>query len=414
MMYMSNITTLRPMRMAKAMACALLLACAAACDSSDESASPEQPRDSMAVSISIMTGKATATRAISEYDRTSTEKESIIDATNGDYCVFVFDGNGIFADRLHEMTPENDTETNINRYTISGVLDIKLLDFYIVVLANWKQNGYNYPILRPGKTTIAELMNAQGYIFDMPDGWQPFADGEPETGGMPMFGMHRYTVSEADAKQSTRDNPVRLAQTDDDAIWMMRSMAKIEVVDAMEKFGYSSYPKLESVTFGPYMDKGKLIPDAKSTGGSTLWINNKQVTAPSLPTGIAPTDGRLNFFHSLDTDRTNDGDDPMAYVKRDMMSAYIAEQDLTAKTAGGTTESPYMVVTVRNRPEGETGDGEETVSFRLDIPADMGTRLLRNHIYRFEIKSASANLINIEYVVCPWIEHNAIDLPAFD
>ena len=134
------------------------------------------------------------------------------------------------------------------------------------------------------------------------------------------------------------------------------------------------------------------------------------MTAPSLPAGIAPTGGRLGFFHTLDTDRTNDETPPIAYTDRDVMAAYVAEQDLD----DGRTERPYMLVTVRNRPEGETGDGEETVTFRLDIPADMTTKLLRNHIYRFEIKSASANLININYVVCPWIEHKAIDLPAFD
>lgn len=414
MMSMNDITTLRTIRMVKAVTCVLLLTGMPACDSSDEFAAPEQPVGSMAVSISIMTGKTTGTRAVNEYDRTGTEKENAIDVANGDYRVLLFHKDGWLVRRFKEITPATPDGNGVNRYLITDTLDITLLDFHIAVLANWEQNGWHYPLLAEGVTTISSLMADMRNLFDVKSGWQPFdedgADGKPATGGVPMFGMHSYTVSEADAKRSTKDNPVDLAPTDDDAIWMMRSMAKIEVVDAMDKIGYSSYPKLESVTFGPYMGKGKLIPDARSTGGNALWTNNSRVTAPSLPAGIVPTDGRLGFFHTLDTDRTNDEIPPIAYTDRDVMAAYVTEQDLT----DGRTERPYMVVTVRNRPAGEDGDGEETVTFRLDIPADMTTKLLRNHIYRFEIKSASANLININYVVCPWIEHKAIDLPAFD
>lgn len=414
MMNVSYITARMTVRMMMILACVWLVAGMTSCDSSDDTTPSVQPDGGMAVSISIMTGRSVGTRAVTEYDRVGTDKENAIDVADGDYRVFLFDSDGIFAGRLKDLEPEDGSEKDRNVYRITGVLDIRLLDFYIVVLANWEQNGYYYPDPVTGKTTIADLMYAQGYTFNIAGGWQPLTDGSPKTGGIPMFGMHRYTVSREDALAATKDNPVNLSPTEDDAIWMMRSMAKIEVVDAMKKFGYSSYPKLESVTFGPYMEKGKLLPDAKATGGNAIWTNGSQVTTLSLPTGISPTESRLDFFHTLDTDRTNDGGDPMAYVKRDVMAAYIAEQDLTAGTSGGKYTRPYMAVTIRNRAAGTTGNGEETVTFRLDIPDDMGTRLLRNHIYRFEVRSTSANLINIDYVVCPWVVPEPIDIPSFD
>lgn len=85
----------------------------------------------------------------------------------------------------------------------------------------------------------------------------------------------------------------------------------------------------------------------------------------------------------------------------------MAEQDLTRNNG-------FLYITIRNRPDDMPGNGEATVTYCLDLSQDIGSKLLRNHIYRFEVKSASAQLINVQYVVCPWIEPPAIDIPTFD
>ena len=137
---MSNITTLLPVRVMKALACVWLLVCATACDSSDETALPEQPNKSMTVSISIMTHKPAGTRAVQEYDRVGTVKENIIDVANGDYRVLVFHKDGWLVKKFNEIKAEPDTDQNTNRYLICDSLDITMLDFSVVVLANWERN----------------------------------------------------------------------------------------------------------------------------------------------------------------------------------------------------------------------------------------------------------------------------------
>ena len=41
------------------------------------------------------------------------------------------------------------------------------------------------------------------------------------------------------------------------------------------------------------------------------------------------------------------------------------------------------------------------------------TALLRNHIYRYEIKSASSNSLTVNYTICPMGSGTA-DIPAFE
>ncbi len=406
-MNMSNITTLLPVRVMKALACVWLLVCATACDSSDETALPEQPNKSMTVSISIMTHKPAGTRAVQEYDRVGTVKENIIDVANGDYRVLVFHKDGWLVKKFNEIKAEPDTDQNTNRYLICDSLDITMLDFSVVVLANWERNGWRYPLLAEGTTTIDGLMGDMKCLFTVRDRWQPLADDTDNTGGIPMFGMHRYSVSREDALRSTMENPVKLAQTDKDIIWMVRSMAKIEVVDAMDKISKDDYPRLEKVTLSPCMAAGKLIPDAYSTGNSEPWSNGEQVNRTSLPAGITPTERNLDFFATTDTDGKEGVENAETYTGHTVYAAYVAEQDLTRNNG-------FLYITIRNRPDDMPGNGEATVTYSLDLSQDIGSKLLRNHIYRFEVKSASAQLINVQYVVCPWIEPPAIDIPTFD
>lgn len=374
----------------------VLSVCAVACDSEEEMSLPEQPDGSMTVSISIKTNGSTGTRAADVYDMIGIMEENTINVVDGDYRILLFDKDGWLVGRFDDIQPVTGEEQNVNQYVVTASLDKTLLDFTVVVLANWEQNGWHYPLLAESITTIDGLMVDVDCQFDVKEGWRPFHEnGAVRTGGMPMFGMHSFSVSQEEAKKATGDAPVNLSESERDVIWMVRSMAKIEVVDAMDKINDDDYPRLESVTFAPYMNAGKLIPDAFSNGNGERWNNGSQVGKVSLPAGKTPVTGELALFSIADAD-----------TKREKYVAYVAEQNLNQQKA-------YLYITVRNRPDGITGDGLVTVTYELDVNQETGMRILRNHLYRFNIKSVSSQLINVEYVVCPWSGYT-VDIPVFD
>ena len=89
-------------------------------------------------------------------------------------------------------------------------------------------------------------------------------------------------------------------------------------------------------------------------------------------------------------------------------SAYVTEAKLTANR-------PHINLTVKD----SDGQGTSSKDYQMAVdsypisPTQGLTALLRNHIYRYEIKSASSNSLTVSYTICP-MGSGIADIPAFE
>ncbi len=119
--------------------------------------------------------------------------------------------------------------------------------------------------------------------------------------------------------------------------------------------------------------------------------------ADALPDAPATADG-LKFFAETKTV----GDET-----RTVYSAYVTEADLTANRA-------VINLTVR-----DSGANPTSKDYKMEVdeyadgkPTKRLGALLRNHIYRYEIRSAS-NTLDINYTICP-MGTGVADIPDFE
>lgn len=176
-------------------------------------------------------------------------------------------------------------------------------------------------------------------------------------------------------------------------IKMLRAVAKIEIVDCLPE-GVEIAP---NVTLSAYNTIGCLIPDA--TNNPNWNVEETQVTSPTLPDDVK-TAADLNFFTES---KTIGGKECKVY------SAYVTEAKLTANR-------PHINLTVKD----SDGQGTSSKDYQMAVdsyPDGQATQglaaLLRNHIYRYEIKSASSNSLTVNYTICPMGSGTA-DIPAFE
>ena len=142
-----------------------------------------------------------------------------------------------------------------------------------------------------------------------------------------------------------------------------------------------------------------------------LWNNPvSQVVTPTLPSVSEYLEyGELTL--AKDDDVTlSDGKSYARY------SAYISE--FAISQVSDKQKCPKLRITVRN-PDVAPDIASDKVVYTIDVANYVGgsatdplASLLRNHIYRYEVNSASANILELDYTVCPW-EVCEIKLPEY-
>lgn len=292
---------------------------------------------------------------------------------------------------LQQLAPSLDERADdLSTYTVSATIREPYFDyaaengsvrFGIMVLANWPQEALDAVA---GCTTVAEVEAAKA-SWTMADDWMP---APPLTGpdggsGIPMYGLADFAVTTDDLRKSDENNPTPLAGQID----LLRALAKLEVIDAIESKNAGGYPRIQSVTLlaGGYVGEALLVPDA--------FANGKQVTAPTLPADPS-TGGERTFGKGIWADGT---------VTRDSWTTYLPEMRFTKNNA--------LRIVVENDPASVIDDDTPaTFSYTLAIPDAEGIwdgQFLRNHIYRLEVLTASTDLeMKYTYTICPWNERS--------
>lgn len=380
-------------------------------------------------------------------DQTGTPAENFINTADCQFLLFDADRR-LLRPIFPEVTADENAQYTL--YTVEATItdpyfekavneagddgDVK---FYIMVVANTHSANFNgqYLSYSPGVTTIEDIA-LQRKTFDLPprrDRWNVIVEWAPSTNVadnrfIPMSGLQEFVVKASLLKNTSDDAPLDLSTTGTNKdIYMLRSMAKIEVIDKIElPDGYDPDRKrmeVEKVELIGFYTKGTILP-AIGTGGEWPDYVTAQVSEATLPSitdytnpaayslsyaSDNPANNILSFFSDGSASATR-------YDNYPVFSGYVAEYD---RLAVGDRVKPYIVVTLVNKGE------EPAISYYKELKLAKyvdGTAdgagveaLLRNHIYRYEITGVSSdiNLITVNYTVCDWDRHE-VDIPAFE
>ena len=346
------------------------------------------------LNLRVVTSKAATrmTRAAGHDTEEATQAEDYIDIAGQDFLVLVFDGYGRLIQRF-EPSSTVIKQGQGAAYELSGVLgETSANEIQVAVIANCKSmnagNAYDRFVL--GNTFLSEMYgDGTKWNFTLPNpegGWQPDKDTKKT---IPMYGCSDVKPLNTAQPSAADENRYDLNLGE---IKMLRAVAKIEIVDCLPE-GVEIDP---NVTLSAYNTQGRLIPDATKNPD---WNKAEtQVISPTLPDNVTTT-ANLKFF----TESKTIGDMP-----RKVYSAYVTEANLTANR-------PHINLTVKD----SDGQGTSSKDYQMAVdsypisPTQGLAALLRNHIYRYEIKSASSNSLTVSYTICP-MGSDIADIPAFE
>ena len=342
------------------------------------------------------------------------DAEDLINIEGKDYCVYILDENGVIMQRFEPTsTLLNEVKDGgtLLEYTLNGKFQPEGMEkIRVMVMANWNSGwsdaaggapvGYGSGI-NLGFTTMEELY-AEGtkFLFARPNSggsyssvWMPSASSMQF---IPMFGISDVLTISKDG------NTVSQGANKSVSINMLRSVAKVEIVDALEE----SIGNITSVSLSRSNKYGRYILNPhikKGDKSNEKWnVQDYQVELPSLPDvyGGILSDGNDAFVLNLPFEKapytreyTNeDGEkkDCPVYV------AYVPEMYLSSSdtrlqrpvfnlTAGGT---PYKF-DFNNYREGSVNTHDPL------------SAVLRNHIYRYTVTGVGISA-KIDLKVLPW------------
>lgn len=348
------------------------------------------------LNLRVVTSKAATrmTRAAGHDTEEATQAEDYIDIAGQDFLVLVFDGYGRLIQRF-EPSSTVIKQGQGAAYELSGVLgETSANEIQVAVVANCNSMGAGdaYDRFVLGNTFLSEMYgDGTKWNFTLPHpdgGWQPSIEAKRT---IPMYGCSDAKPLGAATQSADDKNRYDLNLGE---IKMLRAVAKIEIVDCLPE-GVEIAP---NVTLSAYNTQGRLIPDA--TKNPDWNKEGTQVISPTLPEGVT-TDADLNFFTESES-MTIGGKECKVY------SAYVTEAKLTANR-------PHINLTVKD----SDGQGTSSKDYQMAVdsypisPTQGLAVLLRNHIYRYEIKSASSNSLTVSYTICPMGSDTA-DIPAFE
>jgi hypothetical protein len=411
---------------------------------SEHTADPVKLRFTI-VTRTVMDNHTRQTRAADiSGEETGTAPENYLNLAGRDIRFLLFDGEQKL---LREFTPDTDitvaegsANSNYVTYTVRATIAEPYfaraadgnLSFYIMVVANGKPYRQNAFALAPGTTTIKAIAD-QLVAFTLPThtelpdgssiGWVPSQPGEANGEYIPMAGLQQFTLPQgAFNGNNGPEGFVELSpENGNKDINMLRALAKIEVIDKIDIIdNLANAPagrvSVEKVELLGYCATGTVLP-AYGQWNRNGVLETQQVEAPTMASSLAYRAPNSDYLATNQNNALIDfHQDKNAKESREdgcpVFSVYTTEYSLAAI---GDAVRPYVRVTVRE-PEGEV---EKIYRLRLATYTN-GTAgednnisaLLRNHIYRYEITSASTEL-EIQYTLCPMGEGIA-QIPPFN
>lgn len=368
----------------------------------------------------LTTGAASAvgTRAIGDeqFDGDDHAAEGGLAAENyltpDDMRIYLFNSsNGLLIEELTPQTTLNDATGTLLTAKVSMrpemVMDAnEYISFSIMVLANWKSIGAEYPTVIPVTTTLSNMENIAEYTFTMTQAWQPQVS-TTAANGIPMYGRQDYSgIPLSRIRETSFENPLPLypsipaegfAQKN---IQMLRCVAKMEVADNIDRPATGTYPLVTAVSLVNYQENGLFIPRPGSFADGF-----NQVRSSSLPSvavmGTRPF-VKVNKYATAADANGVDWDT----LFDSWWTTYLPEMNYT--NAAAETAKFQLAVTVAFS---ET-DSRVYYANVPQFPTSEGM-ILRNHIYRIQVSLTRDVDVTLRYGICPWDVYT-VDIPAFE
>lgn len=363
--------------------------------------------DDISVSLRIEGGLPSATRA-DFTEEEGTLAESYINIEDLYVLAFeigegkeVADGGSVLKDiiwspteseRLKEsVISSNGTEVYLQTFLSSENYNTTT-PFAIVTIANTKKWGDNGLTLTKGKTKLNDLQKTLSYPVVV--SWAPDIATQS---GIPLFGIHKASLSGYDDKFNNSANPYDLGE-----IWLLRALAKIEITTAAD-----SQLEIESASIkaNRWNSNLQLIPALNRMEGYNTSGNTGQVVdAPNFADGFSPaTSG--NTLTMIQTTGRNG---------RPAFVAYLPEYQLVG--AGATELNDIIQVSVKTTNDNQLATTDYSIPVKPydGSPANEAhwNYLLRNYVYSFQITGVHQNQ-TLTWTVCPRAEYTS-DIPTFE
>jgi len=316
--------------------------------------------------FNINTGESSGSRALGVWEEDATNvSERILSAS--DLRVLVFDGSGAL---LTSVSPDIDylvdPLTNDGYYSLSVFFtspyfgqygDTDNVKFFVVILANLQSIGGTYSPFPSGST----LWPAVQESFTMSPDWYPAPDQ-----GIPMYGFKSFNIRKSQLTQNDFASPVG-------TINLLRALSKVEVSDKIVNATVGSdgkkYPQVTGVEMISWIDDGYLAPSS--------YDYPYGLTSAKIPEWATPADRHVSGT-------------PIDGPEGRMYRFYCPEAKLS--------DMSFRVSAVLE-PDGKTHYYDVSLGQYEGVfgTADM----VRNHIYRFEVRALST-IAELSVTVADW------------
>lgn len=360
-----------------------------------------------------------------------------------DITYLLFDKDGGY---LGDITPTAKTMSESADYSVYNVTaDIDdeyflenisgTVDFYLFVLANAKDWGISMPALSRGDK-ISGLFDDNKFVMTtLPVNSKLMAAAEttwPTASRQffPMSGLQHFQVPGNMLASSSDGLAYDLTLATGKTVNLLRALTKIEIIDKInigdnqtfnpeiDNEGIESWCRIEKVEIDGFINKGRLLPK-ESNWRRNGTFETQQVTVSSVPSSAGyETPTPMNADGTYDPNSwskercVNFNYDPFATsLRKDrcpVFSCYLFEYSQEADALKGVSiySQPYFILTTKGYTGTDVKMESMVIPFRMatytngsataanNLPA-----LLRNHIYRYEIRSIGQKL-EITWTVC--------------
>lgn len=277
----------------------------------------------------------------------------------------------------------------------------RLISFRMLMMANSDKNAAAWEAIDATDFNgIISQLNA--WTFPMADLYEAPANGTDDPDirdlfckkGIPMFGTNTFSVAQDVLYESRPDNRIYLGE-----LSLLRSLAKVRIVDNIQVKDRDGYPKIVGVTvFGTQSTAHQLPADAAN------YIDGHQVHTPN----IANPDVTMEMTNAVGYRLGTIPDswiEPSVDHTGSVRIGFIPEQQINYLSGDDRSKGlPFFRITLAT-----VIDDEGNVELRyFDVPMIKfpdfvnAQNILRNHIYTISVDNAESDL-TLTVKLVPWI-----------
>lgn len=341
--------------------------------------------DFLNLSFRVMVPVEGNSRLDDVHDEIGSENPTLEDRIySDDFCFFIFVGSQGDSDptliaKVYQGSAPDDSYTTISGGPTEYIVRVsiakaefhsivpttaKYVDFRVVAFAN---TGKKFTEL------TAEQCDTYSHLIAAAEMWNfnIFGTFYLDAAGLlaqepriPMFSTVKFTVSSDRLNKSTMAEPVW-----GEDISMLRSLAKIKLVDNITDRDNNGFPYVKAVTFHTQTEAYVLPHDAAK------YVNGHQV---EIPRPYNNTEGRSVLTLT-------------ANAAAPQWTGYVPEQPIN----GDADIAPFFIVTVANKRADEVVEDLECIVPMTEYYGqkfEFGNNILRNHIYTLTVTRFGATL----------------------